>query len=372
MTNNYEGFQGYNVHIKEFIENGNKIDGVEVVGYRPLATSEDTQADYLNWYAPFKKFMPRFLKDVLAFISNFFEYRHAVKRVKEESPDALVFRHNFMNFYQILLQKRFKLPLLLEVNSPLTYERKKQKEVTLGFLSWWTELASWRAADIVYTVSGELKRMLAEHVDAHKIVAIHNGANVDDYAGLVKKPKEKVRIGFLGSFRKYHGIDVLFEVIPKVLDSYDNVEFYMVGKGGSYEYYKNYFDDQPAYKERVLMVGNVPYENVPSELVNFDISMMLDFTEYGSPLKMFEYMMAKTAMLLPDRKTIREVVVDGEDAMLFTPRDPADFERAIKILIEDSELRNSIAQNAYNKVCAEYTWYNNAEKIVAALKSVSK
>lgn len=370
FTNNYEGFQGYNVHIKEFMENANKIDDIEVIGYRPLAVSNESQAEYLNKYHPIKKFVPRFVKDLLAFVSNFIEYRHAVKRIKEVKPDAIVFRQNFMNFYQILLQKRFKLPLLLEVNAPFTYERKKQKEVALTFLLWWTELASWKAADIVYTVSGELKNMLAEHISPDKIVPIHNGANIEDYEGLTKKKNDLLRIGFLGSFRKYHGIDVLFEVIPRILDKHDNVEFYFIGKGGSYDYYKSYFKDQPEYDRRVTMVGNVPYEDIPKELVNFDISMMLDFTEYGSPLKMFEYMMAKTAMVLPDRKTIREVLVDGEDVILFKPRDADDFERAVTTLINDNELRESMAQKGFEKVSSQYTWKHNAEKIINELRKI--
>ncbi len=212
--------------------------------------------------------------------------------------------------------------------------------------------------------------MLAESIPAEKIVPIHNGANIADYEGLTKEKNDRIRIGFLGSFRKYHGIDVLFEVIPKILDKHDNVEFYFIGKGGSYDYYKSYFKDQPQYDQRVSMVGNVPYEDIPKELVNFDISMMLDFTEYGSPLKMFEYMMAKTAMILPDRKTIHEVLVDGEDVIIFKPRDADDFERAVNTLINDKELRESMAQKGYEKVCSQYTWRHNAETIVNELRKI--
>ncbi len=372
ITNNFEGFQGYNVHIKEFMENANLIDDVECVGYRPLATTQKTQAGYINLYSIVKKRvnLPRWSKDFLSFISNFVEFFHGVKRIKEEKPDIIVFRQNPMTFYQVLLKRWFKIPLLLEVNSPLTYEKIKYNELSLKKLHWWAEKVSWKKADHIFTVSGELKNILAETVSADKITPIHNGANIKDYEGLEKGDSSKIRIGFLGAFKKYHGIDVLFNSIPKILDSYDNVEFCLIGHGGLFDEYKNFFDSKPEYKERVILMGNVPYEKVPAQLVKFDIAVMLDFTEYGSPLKMFEYMMAETAMVLPDRKTIHEVVTDGEEALLFEPRNGDEFEKAVGRMISDDELRKKLAANARHKVETEYTWLNNAERVVAELRKL--
>lgn len=369
ITNSFEGFLSFNVHIHELIENANRLENVEVVGFRPIVTETVDQAGYLNFYGKFKKMVPRWGKDILAIFSNFAEYRHAVKRIKEEKPDVLLFRYNFMNFYQILLQKRFKLPLVLEVNSPLSDERKRDGDLTFHRIALALEKWGWRSADKIHVVSGALKEILAKDVEADKIFVAHNGVNPEEYQPLTRNENERIRIGFVGSFGKYQGIDVLFEVIPQILDRYENVEFVLIGKGGLYEEYRTFFANSP-YNDRVDLKGYVGREDIPQELVNFDISILLDFTEYGSPLKMFEYMMAGTAMILPDRKTIREIVNHGENGMLFTPRNAADFKEKIAEVIEDKVLREKLADAAKQKVMESYTWRHNAQRVTDELRGL--
>lgn len=370
ISNTFEGFQSFNIHIKEFIENANEIDGVEVVGWKELANSRQTKT--MGLYSKIKKFIPRFAKDLLALWSNWGDYKYAVKRVKEVKPDVILFRHNFMNIYQIFLKKKFNIPVMLEVNSPLSYERKIHNNISLYWLSWATEKWSWKSADRIYVVSNALKKILAQTVDANKVVPIHNGGNPLYYENLKHTFNDKVRIGFVGSFQKYHGIDILFDTIPQVLDCYPNVEFCLIGKGGLYDEYKEFFTNKPQYRDRVILKGFVPFEEIPNELVQFDIAMMMDFTEYGSPLKLFEYMLAHCSILLPDRETIHEVMTDGEDCLLFTPRDGKDFQEKLSSVIEDEDLRMKISSNAYKKVIENFTWRHNAERIVKELHSLCK
>lgn len=370
ISNNLIGFQSFNVHINEFIEHANMIEGVEVVGWKELAHSKPSKT--MGVYGKVMKYLPRFVKDLLALSSNLSDYLFAVKRIKEVKPDVILFRHNFMNIYQIFLKKRFNIPVMLEVNSPLTYERRVHKDVTLHWLSWLAEKWSWKSADKIYVVSNALKKILEKTVDSQKIIPIHNGGNPSYYKGIVKTPSSRIRVGFVGSFQKYHGIDILFETIPSVLDKYSNVEFCLIGKGVLYEEYKEFFRNKPQYKERVLLKGYVNFKDIPQELVNFDIAMMMDFTEYGSPLKLFEYMLARCSILLPDRETIHEVMEEEEDCLLFKPRDGKDFENQLYRLIEDQDLRNRLAENAYKKVVKSYTWMHNATKVVNELKVLNK
>lgn len=370
ISNNFEGFQSFNIHIKELIENANTLEDVEFIGYRPLATSNEKQATTTSLYSKVKRYIPRFGKDLLALWANISEYRYAVKKVKEVQPDVILFRYNFMNVYQLFLKRKFKIPIMLEVNSPISAERKEQDNISLYRISKYLEIYSWKNADKIHVVSDALKKRLSQYVDPGKIIPIHNGGNPKYYQNLVKTESDKIRIGYVGSFQKYHGIDILFNTIPTLLDKYDNIEFYLIGKGGLYDEYKKYFDNQPQYKERVTLRGFVDFEKIPEEINTFDIATMMDFTEYGSPLKLFEYMLAKCCIILPNRETIHEVMAEGEDTLLFEPRNGEDFCRVLSSVIENKNLRNSMAQKAYNKVINNYTWHHNAAKVVAELKQL--
>ena len=63
---------------------------------------------------------------------------------------------------------------------------------------------------------------------------------------------------------------------------------------------------------------------------------------YASPLKLFEYMAAGKAIVAPDQPNIREVLSDGETALLFDPAEPDAMWRAISRLAADATLRGTL------------------------------
>ena len=71
--------------------------------------------------------------------------------------------------------------------------------------------------------------------------------------------------------------------------------------------------------DRVQIVGLVAHEAIPGLVAGFDIALQPRVVAYASPLKLFEYMAAGKAIVAPDQPNIREVLVDGETALLFDP-----------------------------------------------------
>jgi len=90
-------------------------------------------------------------------------------------------------------------------------------------------------------------------------------------------------------------------------------------------------------------------------------------TNFLSPLKMFEYMSLQKPIIGTDLLSTKEVLKNGETAILVKPNDPKALASGIKRLLEDEELANRIADNAYKEVCEKYTWEKRAEKIINIL-----
>ena len=58
--------------------------------------------------------------------------------------------------------------------------------------------------------------------------------------------------------------------------------------------------------------------------------------DYASPLKIFDYMAAGRAIVAPDQENIREILRDGETALLFDPSRPEAMWQAIARLARDA------------------------------------
>lgn len=127
-------------------------------------------------------------------------------------------------------------------------------------------------------------------------------------------------------------------------------------------------------ERRFLYAGQVPPERVPLYLSAFDVcAMPFPWTEhfayYASPIKLFEYMASRRAVVASDLPSAAEVVADGDSALLYPPGDVAALAAAITRLRDDPSLRDRLAERAYERAMARYTWDARAAAILQKVTS---
>jgi glycosyltransferase involved in cell wall biosynthesis len=83
-------------------------------------------------------------------------------------------------------------------------------------------------------------------------------------------------------------------------------------------------------------------------------------TSYASPMKMFEYMASKRAIISSDLPVIREVL-NPSNAMLCPPEDIGAWSEALGILIYDEDRRFALAEQAWRDIQG-YSWQVRARK----------
>jgi glycosyltransferase involved in cell wall biosynthesis len=115
----------------------------------------------------------------------------------------------------------------------------------------------------------------------------------------------------------------------------------------------------------------VTHEDVPALLRAFDVCVMPfpntpHYRTDMSPLKMFEYMAAGRAIVATDLPSVREVLTDGEDALLATPGSPKELANAIDRLIADPGLRARLGERARQRAQG-FSWEARAQALVGGL-----
>ena len=79
-------------------------------------------------------------------------------------------------------------------------------------------------------------------------------------------------------------------------------------------------------------------------------------TQGCCPIKVLEYLACGKPLVAANLPVVRELVCDGQEALLFTPDDPADLARCILTLLNDPLLAERLAEAGCQRVRREFTW----------------
>src|SRR5205085_10731911 len=93
---------------------------------------------------------------------------------------------------------------------------------------------------------------------------------------------------------------------------------------------------------RIRFIGLHQRDVIPKVIRTFDIALQPRAVAYASPLKLFEYMACGRAIVAPNQPNIREILADGENAVLFDPEDSGALWLAIRRLAAEPQLRERL------------------------------
>ncbi len=376
---------GAGIHVKELANALNDL-GNTVTVYNMNRFNSVESSTRKKWRSVLKGKLKldRYFNQINSLLSNFRYFIKVWKIVHNEPPDVILMRYHRLNFTMLVFCKMKKIPLVLEVNAPLSYEYRKyckhilQLPIIPEFIEW----INLRLADDVIVVSNQLKKYYEKwKIKSNKIHFVINGSDVDKFLASKMdnnilsnfKSKQNIVLGFIGSFHYWHGIDNLFRFIESTLESYKNVSFLLVGPGPLKDKLMKRVE-RANLSDKVYFTDYVPHEDIPKYLNLMDIVMALypkmDFF-YFSPLKLFEYMAAGKAIVASNIGQISEIVEDGKNGMLFEPDNFDEMRRKVFNLIEDRDVRDKIGEQARIKILRNYTWRHTAQKVAKILAESS-
>lgn len=285
-------------------------------------------------------------------------------------PDIIYERYNLYFHAGSTVAREREIPFLLEVNSPLVAERSATGKLALPALGRRAERQIWTSADAVLPVTAVLGATLAEAgVDPMRIHVVPNGVEEDALTpleGTAVRTRyglaDKLVLGFTGFVRDWHRVDLVLDWLAGADGK--NAHLLLVGDGPDTERLRQHASDMNV-SDRFTITGVVQRSDVAMHVAAFDIALQPAVTPYASPLKLQEYMAQARAILAPDQPNIREVVTDGETALLTPPGDKDALFQALSRLRQSRELREKLGQAARQALLdRNMTWRGNARRVV--------
>jgi glycosyltransferase involved in cell wall biosynthesis len=165
-----------------------------------------------------------------------------------------------------------------------------------------------------------------------------------------KAVHERFIVHFHGSYQRLHGVRFIIEAAA-MLREFRNIEFRLIGRGITFS--------RDANLASRLRLGNVTflepvtYERLADLVSEADLCLgafgLTGKAQRVIPTKVFDAMACRKPIVTGDTPAARELLEHLHDAYLCKCGDPASLANAIARLKDDTELRMTIADHAYDK-----------------------
>lgn len=372
---------GQAVHIDEMVQ-ALRAQGHEVRVVSPAASTDAAaggMGQQVGWAHRLRALLPKAVYELLELGYSWVAYRRLRAAVIDFKPDVLYERYNLFMVAGVLLARRFRIPYLVEVNSPLVQERAAYGGLGLTGLAHWSEKLVWRSADRVFVVTAVLGRCVSgQGVDPQRIIVTPNGINPEHFAKAPPPAQAKAALGwndalvlgFTGFVRDWHGVDRVIRWLARPLTPVQ-ARLLVVGDGPARAGLESLARELGVH-DRVRFTGVVSRQQVPDFVASFDIALQPAVVPYASPLKLFEYLALGKAIVAPRQPNIQEILEHNDNALLFDAGTPSALEEALDQLAGDAALRRRLSNSARETIARRrLTWAHNAQAVMAAAQAVA-
>ncbi|WP_255349318.1 glycosyltransferase family 4 protein [Thioalkalivibrio sp. ALJ7] len=293
-------------------------------------------------------------------------YRFFLKRLLSTSPADFVYGRSLQG-----------CRIAAELGKPTAFEAHKP-EWELGERSRvdFERLLAGTGFRAVVCISEALERRLLEAfpgLDGRTIVA-HDGAPALEKPESAGRNEEFV-VGYFGSLHKGKGVETLLEVAPRC----SWATFRIVGGDPSTI---QAWREEHVIPANVHFLGHHAHRELPTMMAECDVLVAPylekvsvhggggDVARWMSPLKLFEYMAMLRPIVAADLPVLREVLRDGDNALLAGPGKVDEWVRALELLRDDGELARRLGEQARSDYEARHTWDARAGHILSELRRI--
>jgi glycosyltransferase involved in cell wall biosynthesis len=331
---------------------------------------------FLVALANLTKHTPEFVFEFIEIAFNVISVFRLKKAVKQEKAELIYERYSLFLVASVLWAKRNNIPIILEVNDSSLVHRVRK----LHFVALAKKFERWifkNATGLVF-ISSEFQQIAQrEFGEIAPSVVSPNAADLDafildDAKAIQLRQKlninDKVVIGYVGAFVHWHGIDWFVDMIVDKLKDNPEIVLLLIGDGVSYQAI-NERVIQAGVESQVILTGRINHEEVSTYLSAMDFGILPDSNNYGSPMKLFEFMAMEKGMVAPDFTPIAEVVKDNETSWLFPANDRQACIDKTLALVSDKAAQQRVGKKARAYIETERQWKHNAAQIIGLVSS---
>ena len=299
--------------------------------------------------------------------------------VRAFAPNLIYERYALFGATGIALAEELSLPLVLEVNAPLSLEQAMHRGLAFPNAARSMERHILGKADRVVAVSSALALWLEDQgVTPSRIAVVANGVDPERFdtramtderraaarlrLGLTDRPV----VGFVGTLKPWHDVAALLYAVALLRKAGTDVSLLLVGDGPERSALESLAGVLDLSRD-TFFVGAVPHEAVVDLLSIMDVAVA-PYREqesfYFSPLKLFEYLAAGLPVVTARLGDIAHCVHDDTGGWTYAPGDVSDLADKVLAALRDAPEASRRAALGRRHVLAHHAWRHVAERVL--------
>jgi len=366
------------VHIRGIVgalrELGHEVDVMSFPGADPEREEEATNVRARGRLAGLVTRLPGVVFEMFELLYNAVTVARMRRAWRTAPPQFIYERYSLFLFATVWMARRRGIPLVLEINDSALVERVrplKMRRLARRIERWCFR----QATGLVFISTYFRDQALAAYREVAPCVVSPNAVDLPRFDPS-RFDRERLRAergltgrtvcGHIGVFAHWHGVDAFVEAIAHRLESVPDLALVFVGDGKTLPAVRELILAR-GLSDRVLLPGRVPHDEVASWIACMDYAVLPNSNQYGSPMKLFEFMGMGVAVVAPDYAPVAEVIADGHTGWLFPRGDAAACVERVLELAHRAEERRRVGQAARDYIASERQWRNNAEQLLTLL-----
>lgn len=277
---------------------------------------------------------------------------------KKTKNDILFTRDVHYAFFGLIFYNK----IYLELHQ--TYLEKTN--LSFYFLKWLFKKNKIKIIFISYELFKIYKKKICKpksYVIAHDCSDDIFGQNSKSY----KNKNKKLTVGYCGHLYVGRGIELIIELAKNEKNMIFNIL-------GGFNIDRKKILKSVEIPDNIKFYSHKFYKDVSKFLLHNDILIApyqkklggkgeIDTAKYMSPLKIFEYMSSKKAIICSNHRVLKEVLINNKNAILCDPDKFDDWKKAIKHL-KNKKIREVLGKNAYEDFKKKFTWEKRVNQII--------
>lgn len=327
------------------------------------------------------KYTPELIFEFVEMAYNYISGKQIKKASNAFKPDIIYERYAIFAVAGMRFAKKNNIPLIIEVNYTSCSPLVRKRSALLKPFAKYIDRKLFECAASIVVVSSFLRDHLINDygISPDKILVCTNAADPDVFTENTQgvstldgvSLKDKKVIGFVGTFSPWHGVHMLIDAFKAFSHDVSDAVIALVGDGPEKESIRQKVIEYKL-EDRVFFVGTVMHDNLPKYVAAFSIGVMPDSNEYGSPMKIFEYMAMGKPVVVPDYAPLLDAVENGKQGVIFERKNTSSLAHCMKTLLQDQENLALMGHHARSHIVNKHNWLANAEKTLLFFNALVK
>ncbi|MFB0564474.1 MAG: glycosyltransferase [Candidatus Aminicenantaceae bacterium] len=256
------------------------------------------------------------------------------------------FGHFIVPIVRLFTRKKIIFDAFLSMYQTVVVDRKvaKPQGIIAGISKFMDRLSCQLTDKVFLDTNQHIEYFVREYkIEKYKFYRLLLGSDNSVWYPRSGTEAEDFIIHFHGEFQPLHGVEYIIEAAKKLPD----IKFQIIGKGKTLHSCRELA--KRLNLNNINFYPQVRYEELPEYLLKASICLGIfggtQKTRLVIPHKVYEVLAMGKPLITADTPAAREILVNGENAVLCRPADPQSLAESILMLKNDPILRTKIAQN---------------------------